>query len=63
MMGHEWKRRDSPTYADECWAWFEQLTADQQDTVRTLIDVIGSAYRDAAESMAASRPPAPRCLL
>jgi len=41
----KWKRRDSPTYTDECWAWFEQLTADQQDTVRTLIDVIGSAYK------------------
>jgi hypothetical protein len=54
----KWKRRDSPTYTDECWAWFEQLAADQQDTVLTLADVIDSAHKAAA-----SPPPAPRCPL
>jgi hypothetical protein len=60
----KWKRRDDPTYTaapsyyDECWAWFEQLTADQQDTVLTLADVIDSAHKAAA-----SLPAAPRCPL
>jgi hypothetical protein len=65
----QWKRRDDPTYTaapsyyDECWAWFERLTADQQNTVLTLADVVGSAHKAAAVSMAASLPPAPRCPL
>ena len=45
----KWKRRDDPTYApfyyDECWAWFQRLSADQQDTVLTLADVVGSAHK------------------
>jgi hypothetical protein len=37
--------------------------ADDKETVLTLADVMGSAHKGVAESMAASLPPAPRCPL
>jgi len=43
--------------------WHEKLSADDKELVLTLADVMGSAHKDAAESMAASLPPAPRCPL
>jgi hypothetical protein len=55
--------RSAPIYFDECRAWFERLSADDQETCRTLADVAGSAHKDAAEGMAASLPPAPQCPL
>ena len=43
--------------------WHERLSADDKELVLTLADVMGSAHKSAAESMAASLPPAPRCPL
>ncbi len=63
----EWKRgadyQRAPMYFDACLAWHQQLSADQQETVLTLADVVGSAHKGAAESIASSLPPAPRCPL
>ena len=53
----------APMYFGARWEWFQRLSADEQDLVLTLADVVGSAHRDAAESMAALLPPAPRCPL
>jgi hypothetical protein len=51
----------APMYFDACLEWHQALSADDQETVLTLADVMGSAHKGAAESMAASLPPAPRC--
>jgi len=53
----------APMYFDACWEWFQRLSAEDQELVPTLADVMGSAHKDAAEKMAASLPPAPRCPL
>jgi hypothetical protein len=53
----------APMYFDACLEWHERLSPDQQETCRTLPDVLGSAHEHTAESMAASLPPAPRCPL
>ena len=53
--------RKAPMYFDACLEWHQRLSADDQETVLTLADVIGSAHKGAAEGMAASLPPAPRC--
>jgi hypothetical protein len=50
-------------YFDACLEWRERLSPDQQETCRTLADLLGSAHKDAAESIAASLPAAPRCPL
>jgi hypothetical protein len=43
--------------------WFKTLSAADEETVFTLADVVGSAHKGAAESIAAHLPPAPRCPL
>jgi hypothetical protein len=53
----------APIYFDMLVEWHEKLTPDQQETCLTLADVIASAHKGAAESMAAHLPPAPRCPL
>jgi hypothetical protein len=53
----------APIYYDLCLEWHERLSADDKELVLTLADVVGSAHKDAAESMAASLPPASRCPL
>jgi hypothetical protein len=55
--------RRAPIYYDLCLEWHERLSADDQETCLTLVDVIASAHKGAAESIAASLPPAPRCPL
>jgi hypothetical protein len=66
---HYAKMRDSPTYQcapmyfDACREWYDRLSADDQETTRTLADVIGSAHKDFAESIAGHLPSAPRCPL
>jgi hypothetical protein len=50
-------------YYDAVNVWFEALPVDQQETCRTLADAIAGPHKDAAESIAASLPPAPRCPL
>jgi hypothetical protein len=49
--------RKAPRYFDDCLAWYERLTEDQQDY---LTYVVGDEY---AERWAAKLPPAPRCSL
>jgi len=44
---------------DACWEWYGKLSADDQELVATIADVTAAA----AEGMAASLPPAPRCPL
>jgi hypothetical protein len=39
------------------------LTLQNQDVVRTIIDVVASPHKAAAEGMAAGLPEAPRCPL
>ena len=50
----------APLYYDLLAQWHGRLSADDKELVLTLADVVGSAHKDAAESMAASLPPAPR---
>jgi len=66
---HYGKLKDSaeyqraPIYYDLLAQWHKRLSADDKELVLTLADIFGSAHRDAAESVAASLPPAPRCPL
>jgi hypothetical protein len=53
----------APMYFDACLEWHERLSADDKELILTLADVMGSAHKAAAEGMAASLPPAPRCPL
>jgi hypothetical protein len=53
----------APMYFDACREWRDKLSEDDQETCPTLADVMASAHAGAAESMAASLPPAPRCPL
>jgi hypothetical protein len=53
----------APMYFDACLAWHQRLSADNQEACLTLADIVGSAHKGAAESIAASLPPAPRCQL
>jgi hypothetical protein len=50
-------------YYDLCAEWHDRLSADDKETCLTLTDVMASAHKGAAEGMAASLPPAPRCPL
>jgi len=50
----------APIYFDACREWHQKLSADDKELVLTLADVMGSAHKDAAESMAAALPAAPR---
>ena len=63
----KWRRcadyRKAPMYFDACLEWHQGLSSDDKETVLTLADVVGSAHKDAAESIAASLPPAPQCPL
>lgn len=47
-------------YFDACARWWSMLTPQNQDVVRTIIDVMVSPHRDAAEGMAAGLPEAPK---
>jgi len=53
----------APIYFDMLVEWHEKLSDGDKELVLTLADVVGSAHKDAAEGMAASLPPAPRCPL
>jgi hypothetical protein len=48
-------------YFDACQEWHDKLSEDDQETCRTLADVMASAHKGGAESMTAVLPPAPRC--
>jgi hypothetical protein len=50
----------APMYFDACEEWYERLSEDDEETCRTLADVMASAHKDAAEGMAASLPPSPQ---
>jgi hypothetical protein len=50
-------------YFDACLEWHQGLSADDKETVLTLADMMASAHKGAAESIAASLSPAPRCSL
>jgi len=52
--------RKSPIYYDMLLECHERRSADDRELVLTFGDVMGSAHKDAAESMAAALPPAPR---
>ncbi len=47
-------------YFDACARWWSMLTPKDRDKVRTIIDVMASSHKVAAEGMAASLPAAPR---
>ena len=47
-------------YFDACARWWSMLTSQNQDVVRTIIDVMASPHKDAAEGMAAGLPEAPK---
>jgi hypothetical protein len=53
----------APIYFDMLVEWHEKLSADDQETCLILADVVGSAHKDSALSIASSLPPAPRCPL
>jgi hypothetical protein len=62
-MRHSAEYKRSPMYFDGCLAWYERLSADDKETCLTLVVVMARAHKGAAESIAASLPPAPRCPL
>jgi hypothetical protein len=47
-------------YFHACLQWHERLSADDQETCRTLADVMAIAHKGAAEGMAVSLPLAPQ---
>jgi hypothetical protein len=53
----------APIYFDMLVEWHEKLSAEDKELVLTIADVMASAHKGAAESIAASLPPAPRCQL
>ena len=53
----------APMYFEACMEWHERLSADDKETVLTVIDCVAGPHGDIAESIAASLPPAPRCPL
>jgi len=55
--------RIAPIYFDMLVEWHEKLSAENKELVLTLADVVGSAHKGTAETMAAALPPAPRCPL
>jgi len=59
--GAEYDR--APLYFDGCWEWFQRLSAEDQELVLTLADVMASAHNGSALNIAASLPLAPRCPL
>ena len=61
LKGAEYAK--APMYFDACRQWHERLSADDQELVLTLADVMASSHKDAAEYMAGVLPPAPRCPL
>jgi hypothetical protein len=50
----------APMYFDACREWHDKLSEDDQETCLTFADVIASAHKGAAETIAASLPAAPR---
>jgi hypothetical protein len=50
-------------YFDACARWFNSLSPDDKETVLTVIDAVAGPHSGAAESIAASLPPAPKCPL
>ena len=50
-------------YYDAVNVWFERLSENDKELCRTLADVMAGPHKAAAEGMAASLPPAPRCPL
>ena len=53
-LKHSAEYQKAPMYFDGCLQWHERLSRDQQETCRTLADVLGSAHT--------STPPAPAAL-
>ena len=47
-------------YLDACARCWSLLTPQNRDVVRTIIDVMASPHKDAAEGMAAGLPEAPK---
>ena len=43
----------APMYFDACLEWHERLSRDQQETCRTLADVLGSAHTSTPQAPAA----------
>jgi hypothetical protein len=50
----------APNYFDACARWHAELTPLQRDTVQIVQDCYADPHRDAAESIAASLPSAPK---
>jgi hypothetical protein len=48
-------------YFDACVRWFKSLSPDDKEIVLTVIDAVAGPHTDAAESIAATLPPAPKC--
>jgi hypothetical protein len=55
--------RQAPRYFDDCWAWYQRLSEDQQDWVTYLVDAFTNWGDEHAKRWAARLPPAPRCAL
>jgi hypothetical protein len=55
--------RKAPRYFDDCLAWYERLTEDQQDYLTYVVDAFTNWGDEYAERWAAKLPPAPRCSL
>ncbi|HEV8716850.1 MAG TPA: hypothetical protein VGX03_29030 [Candidatus Binatia bacterium] len=55
--------KQEQAYFDACSRWFTLLSPDNCETALRVIDCYSGPHRKAAEGIATSLPPAPRCQL
>ena len=53
-------KRGHRSYFEFCARWWAELTPDQRDAAQIVIDCYAGPHRDAAESVAAGLPSAPK---
>jgi hypothetical protein len=53
----------APRYFDDCWAWYQRLSEEQQDWMTYVVDVFTHWGEGAGKRHAARLPVAPRCPL
>jgi hypothetical protein len=53
----------APRYFDDCWAWYQRLTAEQKEWTTFVVDAFTSFGEEAGKRYAARLPLAPHCPL
>jgi hypothetical protein len=55
--------QQAPKYFDECWAWYQRLSEEQQDWTTYVVDAFTHWGHEMGKRYAARLPVAPRCPL